>query len=107
MGPIRMPQSCRPIWPIQFPGDRYLPLPNAGSEHPKGLARPRLIDTGYFELTSPDHETLRQRLIRENYLMDTIGSFRAVADLQGLLDQTSARDVNLAYQHFVPGGNSP
>ena len=102
-GTLQMPQPCRPIWPIPFPRDSYLPLPARNSEFPRGLARPRPGDMDIAEALTGEAESLNETLIRENALFDRIGSFRAVAAHQQRQSRLSIAEETKMYQQLYPG----
>ena len=83
----KMPKPCRPIWPIPFPGDQYLPVPDAGKDYPSGLARPYEQDkevsaTGFTE-------TRQERKARQDKLIEGFGTFAEVAAHQDSLTTES------------------
>ena len=103
LGTIQMPQPCRPIWPIPFPTDHYLPIPLRNALYPRGLARPRPEDFLIPEANEGHNESIDETLVRENALFDRIGSFRAVTAHQEQQTRLSITDENIMYQELYPG----
>ena len=100
---LHMPLPCRPIWPIPFPGNKYLPVPKF-DQYPRGLARPRADDFRMPEADPLAIESWLARAERENRLVEQMGSFRISAAYQTQDYQTSIVQETQAYQALYPHG---